>query len=172
MQIQEITPNEIEGIVDDLSQTLIETVHTGGAIGFMSPVPVDIAHDFWMNTVRQEIERGHRKLFVALIDGRAVGSVQLLFCSQANQPHRCEVAKMMVHPNARQRGVGKALMQVLTATAIEQKKSLITLDTKIGDVAETLYRAFGFESAGIIPNYAYDPDGNARHSTLYMYKLL
>jgi len=49
-------------------------------------------------------------------------------------------------------------------------KSLVTLDTRTGDVAEPLYASLGFEVAGIIPDFAWDPDGKAKHATTYMYR--
>ena len=51
-------------------------------------------------------------------------------------------------------------------------KTLVTLDTRTGDVSENLYRGVGFEQAGIIPDFAFDPDGAARHATTYMYRYL
>jgi hypothetical protein len=51
-------------------------------------------------------------------------------------------------------------------------KTLVTLDTRTGDVAEPLYKSVGFKEAGVIPDYAFDADGGAKHSTTYMYKSL
>ncbi|WP_197026679.1 hypothetical protein [Caulobacter sp. UNC358MFTsu5.1] len=49
-------------------------------------------------------------------------------------------------------------------------KTLVTLVTRTGDAAEPLYASVGFEVAGIIPDFAWDPDGAARHATTYMYR--
>ena len=98
--------------------------------------------------------------------------MQLILALPPNQPHRCEVAKMMVHPVARRKGVGRALMAALETEARAAGKTLITLDTKTGDKAEPLYKAAGFRTAGIIPGFALDPDGAAMHATTYMYKAL
>jgi GNAT superfamily N-acetyltransferase len=119
-----------------------------------------------------EVRAGRRKLLAAKLDGEIAGSVQLILALPPNQPHRCEVAKMMVHPVARRKGVGRALMAALETEARAAGKTLITLDTKTGDKAEPLYRAAGFRTAGVIPGFALDPDGAAMHATTYMYKVL
>ena len=49
---------------------------------------------------------------------------------------------------------------------------LCLLDTRTGDVSEALYRGVGFEKAGVIPDFAFDPDGTTRHATTYMYRYL
>ena len=102
--------------------------------------------------------------------GEIVGTVQLLTAMPPNQPHRCEVAKMIVHPSARRLGIGRCLIARAIEHAEELGKTLVTLDTRTGDAAEPLYASVGFEVAGIIPDFAWDPDGRARHSTTYMFR--
>ncbi|MEZ5778524.1 MAG: GNAT family N-acetyltransferase, partial [Paracoccaceae bacterium] len=82
------------------------------------------------------------------------------------------ISKMIVHPDARRRGIGKALLHKAFDVAQQSGKSLVTLDTRTGDVSERLYRSVGFEEAGVIPGFALDPDGKAFHSTTYMFKHL
>lgn len=77
---------------------------------------------------------------------------------------------MIVHPNARRLGVGRHLMARAIEHAGELGKTLVTLDTRTGDAAEPLYASVGFEVAGVIPEFAWDPDGQARHATTYMYR--
>ena len=111
-------------------------------------------------------------LLAARLGGEMVGSVQLVTSLPPNQPHRCEVAKMMVRPDARRKGIGRGLMCAVDEEARKAGKSLITLDTRTGDKAEPLYRSAGFKIAGVIPGFAQDPDGRALHATTYMYKEL
>ena len=152
-----------------LAQILIDSVDLGAAIGFMQPLDMAAALAFWQGTVAESVSRGERDLFIAEEDGAVLGTVQLIHDMPANQPHRAEIAKMMVAPAARRRGVGRALMQAALDAAKANGKTLVTLDTRTGDVAAPLYAAVGFEVAGHIPDYAFDPDGQARHSTSYMY---
>lgn len=78
---------------------------------------------------------------------------------------RAEIAKMIVHPRARRQGLGRLLMNTALDHARSLGKTLVTLDTRTGDVAEPLYTSIGFEAAGVISDFAWDPDGRARHGT-------
>lgn len=153
-----------------LARILADSVALGAAIGFMDPLTQDDAARFWRESVRPEVAAGRRILFAAQRDGEVLGTVQLITGMPLNQPHRCEIAKMIVDPRARRLGLGRALMTRAIDRARELGKTLITLDTRTGDVAEPLYASVGFEVAGVIPDYAWDPDGKARHATTYMYR--
>jgi len=155
-----------------LGQIMAQTVEDGAAIGFMQPFAAADGVAFFTTQVFPEVRAGRRVLLAARLDGETVGSVQLIIALPPNQPHRCEVAKMMVAPTARRKGAGRALLQALDVQARAAGKTLVTLDTKTGDKAEPLYKAEGFQPAGVIPGFALDPDGQAQHATTYMYKAL
>lgn len=169
-QVIELDAVAIEKRVEALSQILADSVADGAAISFMAPIPYEDAARFWTVDVGPEVAAGRRVLYVAERNGEIVGTVQLLTAMPPNQPHRCEIAKMIVHPRARRMGVGRALMNQALDRARELGKSLVTLDTRTGDVAEPLYASVGFEVAGVIPDFAWDPDGKARHATTYMFR--
>ena len=99
-----------------------------------------------------------------------VGTVQVVLAAPENQPHRGEVAKMLVHRNARRRGVGEALMQAAEAAAVKAGKTLLVLDTA-SDSAERLYDRLGWHRVGVIPGYALWPDGGLV-DTIVFYKTL
>lgn len=46
-----------------------------------------------------------------------------------NQPHRGEIAKMLVHRLARRRGLGEALLRAAEAAALQAGKTLLVLHT-------------------------------------------
>ncbi|MBE3640168.1 GNAT family N-acetyltransferase [Mangrovicoccus algicola] len=156
----------------DLCGVLADCVAAGAAVGFLAPLSAGAARGFWQDTVRPALAAGERRLFLARDAGRVVGTVQLLIAMPPNQPHRCEIAKMMVHPGWRRRGIGRALMGAALAAASAAGRRLVTLDTKQGDAAEPLYRGLGFETAGVIPDYARDPEGGGLHATVLMYRRL
>ncbi|WP_045392850.1 GNAT family N-acetyltransferase [Falsirhodobacter sp. alg1] len=156
--------------LDDLCRVLIDSVQDGAAISFMAPLSQADAALFWTRTVRPAIDSGEKLLFAAMVGGRLVGTVQLVVGMPPNQQHRAEISKMIVHPSARRLGLGAALMQKALAAARQAGKTLVTLDTRTGDVSELLYRKVGFHKAGVIPDFAFDPDGKARHATTYMYR--
>lgn len=168
-EILELDAAATEKNLDDLCCILMDSVAGGAAIGFMAPVSKADAKRFWSEDVKAAVESGSKRLFGAFVDGSLVGTVQLVVRMPPNQPHRAEISKMVVHPNGRRRGLGKALMNAALGAARRAGKTLVTLDTRTGDVSEALYRSVGFERAGVIPDYAFDPDGKARHATTYMY---
>jgi ribosomal protein S18 acetylase RimI-like enzyme len=172
VEITELDSEAARQNLKALSEVLMENVRDGAAVSFMAPLAQEAADRFWLNDVIPEVEKGRRVLFAAKFEGHVVGIVQLLTAMPPNQPHRCELAKMMVHPRARRIGIGRALVERAMQQAQELCKTLLTLDTRTGDAAQALYAALGFEEAGVIPDYAWDPDGRARHSTTYMYKYL
>ncbi|GAB4113134.1 MAG: hypothetical protein Fur005_46130 [Roseiflexaceae bacterium] len=102
---------------------------------------------------------------------QAIGTVQLILESRPNGHHRAEVSKLLVHSQARRQGIGQALMQAAEQIAREQQRSLLVLDTRVGDHGEILYRKLGFVVAGIIPNYVRNEHG-AFEGTVVMYKIL
>ena len=158
--------------IDSLTHILVDSVDQGAAIGFLAPLGADDARRFWLEQVAPEIAARRRRLFAAERGGELVGTVQLLTAMPANQPHRGEIAKMIVHPAARRSGIGRRLMHHALGHAREIGKTLVTLDTRSGDVAQSLYASLGFQVAGVIPDYAWDADGKARHATTYMFAAL
>src|SRR5690242_9151813 len=157
----------------ELGALLHACVHDGASIGFVLPFTLDDGEAFWRDAVLPAVRNGTRALLVARgvgADGRLVGTVQLDYDTMPNQVHRAEVRKLLVHPDARRRGVGRALMGELERLARQLGRSLLTLDTRTGDTAERLYASLGYETAGVIPCYARAPDGGRLDATTIMYK--
>jgi ribosomal protein S18 acetylase RimI-like enzyme len=165
-----VTPEAFSAVETSLAAIVEDSVNGGAAITFMQPYTADDGLRFWRERVFPDVASGRRVLFVAYLDEVIVGTVQMDIAPPPNQTHRCEVAKMIVHSQARRRGVARRLMCALETHAKTIGKTLITLDTRIGDKAEFLYASLGFQKAGVIPRYAWDPDGRAMHGTTYMYK--
>lgn len=172
MDVIEIEAGSVEGHVAALSRILVDSVADGAAISFMAPLSEADAARFWRDDVGREVAAGRRALSAARLKGEIVGTVQLVTGMPPNQPHRCEVAKMIVHPGARRLGIGRALMKHALWHAEAIGKTLVTLDTRTGDAAEPLYASVGFQVAGVIPDFAWDADGRARHGTTYMFRRL
>lgn len=172
LTIRTLTEPDVAPLLPDLTRILIDSVAEGAAISFMHPLPEAEAERFWLQDVAPDVAQGGRALLVALRDGRCVGTVQVLLAMPPNQPHRAEIAKMIVHPSARRQGIARALMMAGLETAKAAGKTVVTLDTRTGDAAEPLYASVGFAVAGVIPDFAMDPDGQALHATTYMYRHL
>jgi GNAT superfamily N-acetyltransferase len=155
--------------VEALADVLQDCVRGGASVGFMWPLPRERALAFWRG-VAQGVARGERVLLVAE-DAAAgiVGTVQLITAMPDNQPHRAEVAKMLVLRRARRRGVAQRLMLAVDQAAREAGKTVLVLDTVTGGDAERLYARAGWQRVGEVPNYALMPDG-AFCATTFFYK--
>ena len=158
-----------EAQVAQLAALLIACVEGGASVGFVLPMTQQKAAAFWRR-VGDTLARGARKLLVAEEDGAIVGTVQLVEPSSENQPHRADIAKMLVLPTARGRGVGGKLLEAAERLARERGKSLLTLDTATPE-ADRLYRRHGWQLSGEIPEYALFPDGTPCATRIYFKKL-
>lgn len=172
LTVQAFTDETFMANLDKLGTLLIDTVADGAAISFLHPVTPEQARAFWQADVFPQVTANRRVLLGAFVEGGLVGTVQLITAMPPNQPHRAEIAKMMVHPSMRRRGIGRRLLLAALDHARTLEKTNVTLDTRTGDVSQSLYASVGFEVAGVIPDFALDPDGQKRHSTTYMYKRL
>ncbi|WP_316859624.1 GNAT family N-acetyltransferase [uncultured Cohaesibacter sp.] len=167
-----LTGRALNAALGDLADILFSCVKNGASVSFIQPFCLEDAKQFWQNAVFPEVREGKTLLFFAKAHDRIVGTVQLQTDLPPNQAHRCEVAKLLVHPEFRKRGIATTLMEMLEEAASEMGKSLITLDTRSGDQAEPLYILLNYKIAGQIPNFARATDSERLDSTTYMYKIL
>jgi GNAT superfamily N-acetyltransferase len=156
--------------LEALADVLVDCVDGGASVSFMHPLSRERALQFW-NSVTLAVARGERALLIAEQGGEIVGTVQLVWNLPENQPHRADVAKMLVHRRARRAGFGAALMQAAEQTARDQGKTLLVLDTVSGGDAARLYERLGWQRCGEIPGYALWPRGGYCATTFY-YRLL
>lgn len=166
------TAGDIASHVRELGALLHACVHDGASIGFVLPFTVSDSQAFWSGKVAPAVRRGGLVLLVARQEATIAGSVQLAHDTPANQPHRAEARKLLVHPDFRQRGIARALMAELERVASQLGRSLITLDTRTGDKAEPLYASLGYTTAGVIPGYCRDTVEDRLDSTTIMYKTI
>ena len=158
-----------ESLLHGLADLLIDCVDGGASVSFMQPLPQADALTFWRE-VAAEVAAGRRALWVASDGGAVVGTVQLVLAQPPNQPHRADLAKMLVHRQSRRRGVGALLMAAAEQGARDAGKTLLVLDTASAD-AERLYARNGWQRCGTIPGYALLPDGTPCDTT-YFYRQL
>src|SRR5437773_9574183 len=152
--------------IDELAGVLIDCVEGDASISFMHPLTRDRAVAFWRR-VAQGVADGERALLVAEDARGLCGTVQLVLDQPENQPHRADLAKMLVRRRARRQGLGAALMQAAEATARECGKTLLVLDAVTGGDAARLYERLGWVRVGDIPDYALYPQGGLCSTTYY-----
>jgi len=157
--------------IDGLADVLIDCVEGGASVSFMLPLSRGRAIAFWRR-VAHGVAAGERALLVADDADGLCGTVQLILDQPENQPHRADLAKMLVHRRARRQGLGAALMRAAEATARECGKTLLVLDAVTGGDAARLYESLGWERVGSIPGYALMPEGGLCSTTVYYRNLV
>ena len=162
----------VEADLDALADVLHAAVHGGAGVSFVVPFPIAEARRFWIDRVLPAVRAGSKRVLVARIDGRIVGTVQLDFPWPPNQPHRADVGKLLVHPETRRHGIARALMLALEALARDAGRSLLTLDCVTGAPAETLYRSLGYVAIGVVPGFALGSLTGEPEAATFMYKAL
>ncbi|GAA2761670.1 GNAT family N-acetyltransferase [Streptomyces paradoxus] len=149
-----------------LGDLLSGTVNGGASIGFLAPLSRADALAWWEERAA-DVGAGRLDVWAALDGDGVLGTVSLAFPGKANSRHRAELVKLMVHPDARGRGLGRGLLTTAEEAAAAAGVTLLHLDTETGSPAEHLYRSAGWTPVGAIPDYAADPGGVLRPTTIY-----
>ena len=157
VQIDEWRPERSASLdrdLDMLAEILRAVVYDGAGVSFVVPFSIEESRAFWADNVLPGVRNRTRRVLVARSNDRIVGTVQFDIAVPPNQQHRAEVTKLLVHPDARRRGIARQLMVALEALAQAEGRTLLTLDTWTGSVAEALYLSLGYTVVGVIPRYA------------------
>ncbi|PCJ08803.1 MAG: GNAT family N-acetyltransferase [Rhodobacteraceae bacterium] len=170
--IASLVAADLPAALSDLGEILHATVQGGASVGFIQPFTPEDATGFWQSKIFPAVRTGDTVLFVAYLGNRISGTVQLGLGLPPNQPHRADVAKLLVHPQARRSGLGRALMAALETEARVRGKQLLVLDTRSGDPSQQLYKNLGFQVAGEVPGFCRHPSEDFYESTTYMFKHL
>ena len=167
--IERLTQPVTEADITALASLLCDTVATGSAVSFLAPLGIERAQTWW----RQTLASADARAIVLLArDAEGIaGTVQLQPAWAPNQQHRAEIVKLLVHRRTRRTGLGTGLMKRIEDEARCAGFGLLTLDTKRGDAADSLYRKLGWTALGTIPAYAFDSDGTP-HDAVFFYKHL
>ena len=160
-----------EADIEQLADVLVDCVEGGASVSFMQPLSHIKAAGFWRG-LAADVSAGRRLLLIAQdTQGIIVGTVQVVLASSENQPHRADIAKMLVRRRARQRGIGAALMRAAETAARSAGRTLLVLDTATGSEAERLYAKLGWIRVGVVPDYALWPTGGFCGTTFYYRRL-
>ncbi len=162
MNVVRLNPEQLLAHAGELAGLLVDTVDSGASVGFLAPMDRALAESWW-----KERAAGPYAVWVAVEDGRVVGTLSLASPDKPNSRHRAELVKLMVHRTARGRGLGRRLLDTAERAAAAEGITLLHLDTETDSPAEHLYRSAGWTRVGVIPDYAADPGGVLRGTTLY-----
>ncbi|MFP7300206.1 GNAT family N-acetyltransferase [Neobacillus niacini] len=164
LKIEEI--QSIESCLDSLSELLVQVVDDCASIGFLPPMKLSDARQYWQSVITPDTI-----LFIAALNNEIVGTIQLHLCTKQNGHHRAEIAKLMTSPNARRKGVARTLLKIAEERARAEGKSLLILDTREGDPSNLLYQSLGYIQAGKIPHFALSGEGELDTTVIY-YKIV
>jgi ribosomal protein S18 acetylase RimI-like enzyme len=167
--IEQLTTESFEAALDGLAEVLHASVLEGASVGFVLPFAVAEARRFWEGQ-RGAVASGDKRILVAREGGRILGTTTVILGMPPNGRLRGEIAKVLVHPAARRRGIARRLMLAAEALAAAEGKRTLVLDTA-GTEAEQLYLGLGWRVAGIVPNYALSIHG-VPERTIFMFKEL
>jgi GNAT superfamily N-acetyltransferase len=166
-RLHTVNETQIAGLAD----LLIDCVEGGASVSFMHPLTRERAEAFWQGVARG-VATDERALLIAEDTLGVCGTVQLGFNLPENQPHRADLAKMLVHRRARRKGIGTALMRAAEDVARDCGKTLLVLDTVTGAEGERLYVRLGWVRVGVIPGYALLPRGEPCGATVFYRDLI
>jgi GNAT superfamily N-acetyltransferase len=166
IEIRRLREGELQQQLDSLARVLADCVAGGASVSYLAPFSHDEARTAFAGMVA-EAERGRRLILGAFADDRLVGTVQVILALPPNQPHRAEIAKLLVSRTARKRGIARLLMEAAELEARAEGKTLLVLDAVTGGDAARLYARLGWTTVGIIPNYALYPDGRPCDTTVF-----
>lgn len=166
LEVRRLDGEELERHLEGLAAVLADCVAGGASVSYLAPFSHEDARAAFAGFAA-DAANGRRLVLAAFAGGELVGTVQVVLATPPNQPHRGEIAKLLVHRSARRRGVAQVLMEHAEAAARAQGKTLLVLDTVTGDAAERLYTRLGWTRVGVIPGYALYPDGRPCDTTVF-----
>ena len=170
VEIRCLTAAEGRQHIAALAGVLLDCVEGGASVSFMASLSKAGAESYFED-VLAGVQKGDRILLAAFFDSSLVGTVQILTSMPPNQPHRADVAKLLVLRAARGQGIGSRLMEEAERVSRQAGKTLLVLDTATGDRAERLYVHLGWTRLGVIPGYAMYPDGTWGDTTFFWKRL-
>lgn len=166
IEVRRLAPAEVRAQLDALAAVLADCVDGGASVGYMAPFSQADARAVF-EAYSDDAEHGRRIILGAFVDGALIGTAQLIVALPPNQPHRADVARVLVHRSARRRGIAQRLMEQLEHEARAEGKTLLVLDAVTGGDAARLYERLGWTTVGVIPDYALYPDGRLCDTTVF-----
>ena len=166
IEIRRLGVAEVYAQLDGLAAVLVDCVAGGASVSYLAPFSHEQGRGVF-EAVAVDVEQRRRLLLGAFAEDRLVGTVQVILALPPNQPHRAEIAKLLVHRSARKQGIAQLLMEQAESEARAAGKTLLVLDTVTGDDAERLYERLGWTRVGVIPGYALYPDGRPCDTTVF-----
>lgn len=166
IEIRRLASTDLHEQLDALAGVLVDCVAAGASVSYLAPFSHEQARGAF-EAFAVEVEHDRRLLLGAFAEGKLVGTVQVILALPPNQPHRAEIAKLLVHRSARKRGIAQLLMERAEKEARAEGKTLLVLDALTDGDAARLYERLGWTTVGVIPGYALYPDRRPCDTTIF-----
>lgn len=161
-----VTGDQLADLADELGELLVDAVDGGASVGFLAGLDQEAAARWWRDRAA-DVDAGRTATWIVRAGGRVTGTVSLAYPDKPNARHRAELVKLLVHRQARGRGLGRALLRLAEAEAARAGVTLLLLDTQAGSPAESLYDSAGWTRLGVVPGHAADPAGALRPTAFF-----
>ncbi|GAW11782.1 hypothetical protein ANO14919_011340 [Xylariales sp. No.14919] len=158
-----------------LLQRCVNDDPANSSIGFLAPLSDQAALDHWLD-LQPSITgpRPENTLLVATLgDGAVIATVVVARALKQTHAYKGEIRKLLVHPDFRRGGLGRALMLEAERVARDELGlELLVLDTATATPARLFYLNAGWTEWGICPDYAMDATGSTKHECSFFFKRL
>ncbi|TMR91132.1 GNAT family N-acetyltransferase [Nonomuraea basaltis] len=168
--IARLSAEEFDASVKELADLLVDAVDSGASVGFLAPFDHEAAAGWWRDQA-PAVADGSLMVWVCRDDAGVTATISLALARKPNARHRAEIVKLMVHRDARGRGLSRALLVIAEQAALEMGADLLMLDTETGSTAEHVYLTGGWTRYGVVPDYAGSPDGTLRECSFFYKRL-
>ena len=170
LTVQELSACQARERVGDFVALSKAVIDAGSHLGWDVSFDGIAVSGYWQHRSR-DIDGRNVLLFGSFSSDDLLGTVQLERGHFPTSLHRAEVAKLMVAPSARRRGIASQLMDELEKRAVTIGIELLVLDTRAGEPVEILYQRRGYTRTGHVPHWMKYRDGSYK-DTVFFYKLL
>jgi GNAT superfamily N-acetyltransferase len=167
--VERLTSSACDDDVSGLAALLLDAIDGNAGISFMPGLTAADAEAWWRSLLATMPPRA--VVLVARDDEGIAGTVQVQPSWAPNQPHRGDLAKLIVHRRRRGEGIARALMIAAEREAAAAGLTLLVLDTCKGSAAERLYTSMGWMRVGEIPGFALNPDGSMCDTVFFFKKI-
>lgn len=140
-------------IAAQIVELVNSTVADGGTLGYERVLSAHQQVQF-IAGLRDGIASGRTHLLLGQVDGRPAFMAQLHLNGMANCRHRAELTKGVVHPAFRGLRFVQLAFREITRRAERLGVEQLVLDVRENTRAHRLWQFFGFETYGVLEDYA------------------
>ena len=147
-------PGSVDAPLVDAVHRVVEAVmRLGGAVGWVE-VPQRAETADWLAGIAAEVAAGRTRMALLGADGQVTALGRWTRYAKDTVAVNAEVLQVMVHPDARGRGLARRLVAALVEDARDKRVETLTLDVRGNNhAAMALYESLGFEVYGRLPDF-------------------